>query len=174
MGVAAVVAGLALLVLLLAGRGETLANTGSMSPGHQELACAECHMGVGMNSAAMNGACLDCHVDDVGAANHAHSPAYFEIVPQISDMPWYLSPADCVDCHRGHTSIPPDPDVTTFAPRRFCVACHGDLKGMVGPHSGFDHTGMTDFNMCAGCHQFHSTTLSPPEERARQLKRAGF
>ena len=163
-----------LLVLLLSGRGETLASTGPMSPGHQDLACTECHQGTGMDSAAMDRTCLDCHVDDVGGANHAHSPAYFEIVPQISNIPWYLSPTDCVDCHRGHVSTPPDTDVVTLVPRRFCVACHGDFTGMVGPHSGFDHTGMTDFNMCAACHSFHSTTLSPPEVRARQLKRAGF
>lgn len=141
---------------------QTVGSPGPLSRGHAELTCSQCHVDWNTSAARMNDVCLDCHIDDVGQPRDAHSPAYFAIVA-LRPMPWYLSPTDCLDCHRGHIRKQRNARAMTFMPNGFCVACHADVQTEIsGPGVIANHESFT-FATCQTCHQFHGHTLFPPE-----------
>ena len=139
---------------------QSAASPGPLSEGHAKLTCDECHTSWNTGPQRLNFACLDCHREEVGKSRNAHSPAYFEIVG-TRETPWYLSPTECVDCHRGHKSER-DTHVMSYIPTGYCVACHDDVQQRVrAPEFVTDHKAF-DFSTCQSCHQFHERTLFAP------------
>ena len=124
---------------------------GAMTHGHHqiELQCGACH-GDGFNSQeVLQDACVNCHGDELKAAQDAHPKSKFTD-PRNADRLANVDARFCVSCHVEHR---PELDVGmgVTLPMDMCVHCHEDIASERPSHEGMG------FDTCAsaGCHNFH-------------------
>jgi hypothetical protein len=150
-GVATLAGGLSLGGLMLAEDGKAVFLLGPTSHGHHqiELACTVCHTSPFGGTSALQGACLDCHGEELELAGDSHPKSKFTD-PRNAATVDRLDARHCVTCHREHRPAQTGAMGVTL-PGDFCVTCHADI-GEERP----THTGMA-FGTCAsvGCHNFH-------------------
>lgn len=159
--------------LVLAGSaGTSLVQHGPLMPGHQNLACIDCHLParrstrqqlqasvrylVGLrdrpadlgNRAVTSADCLTCHERE----NERH-PIYRFREPRFEKARAQIDATSCLTCHTEHTGHRVALDDITF-----CRACHEDLKLKQDPID-VPHTTLIAqkrWDSCLGCHDFHS------------------
>lgn len=181
--------GLGLGVLALVGlimpSGERLHAKGPMNSGHEELACAECHLnapgstrqqlqanmrfllGQRQQSAAFghsrvdNAACLACHE----RPNDRH-PVYRFLEPRFAKVRKGLAPHLCVSCHLEHTG-----QRVTVVEIGYCAECHKDTKlrkdSLDVPHDRL--IALKLWESCLGCHDFHGNHVFETANRVEQI-----
>ena len=120
---------------------------GAMTHGHHqiELQCGACH-GDGFNSQeVLQDACVNCHGDELKAAQDAHPKSKFTD-PRNADRLANVDARFCVSCHVEHR---PELDVGmgVTLPMDMCVHCHEDIASERPSHEGMG------FDTCAsaGC-----------------------
>lgn len=121
---------------------------GETSQGHYQIEnrCEVCHtplMGV------KQGACLQCHAEELKIANDTHPEKKFTD-PRNADRVAILDARKCITCHVEH-----EPDMTQpmglTLPKDYCFQCHADIGTERPSHKDMG------FDTCAsaGCHNFH-------------------
>lgn len=146
--VAATLALAGYLALELTGEDRSLFLPGRTTDGHHqiELACDSCHSAFG---GVRQEACLDCHEEELEAAEDSHGDRKFLDPRNAADLE-RLDVRRCVTCHTEHR-----PDITgamgLTLPVDFCSRCHAEVGEERPSHEGFA------FATCAsgGCHKYH-------------------
>lgn len=168
------------LILLM----PTLSNfvpNNSYGPGHEDLACSDCHLkapgtirqqlqakakhllGLRDSSADFgmrevdSPSCTRCHQNP----NDRH-PTHRFFEPRFAQARRELGPQTCVNCHREHTGGRLSQTNTGF-----CSSCHGDLAIKNDPtrptHEALAHD--RRWETCLTCHDFHGNhTHTPPTD----------
>jgi hypothetical protein len=172
-------AGLGLALVLSAG-GDSFRAKGPMNSGHQDLACADCHLAAPgtlrqkLQANARYLAGLRADAADMGARvvgsercqvchwrpNDRH-PIYRFLEPRFAEVRASLGAHDCVSCHREHRGA----RVTAVA--GFCVECHRDLELRSDPLD-VPHRQLVaeeSWLTCLGCHDFHGNHALEPATR---------
>lgn len=124
---------------------------GPTTHGHYqiELACNACHtpmMGV------KEQACIDCHAEELKAANDSHPKAKFTD-PRNADRLKSIAADNCITCHREHSPGRTGAMGVTL-PEDYCYHCHQETLQERPSHRDYA------FNSCAtaGCHNYHDNT----------------
>ncbi|WP_425404262.1 cytochrome c3 family protein [Hwanghaeella sp.] len=153
------VAGTAMARLYVAGDRTVLLPGQTAGVHHQiEIACDTCHTSspfasVGKVRKDLNKTCVECHKDELKAANDSHPIKKFKNPRKAA----YWEKVDarfCTTCHEEHR-----PEVTLAGmvtlPGDYCVACHSEGEQDVRVDRP-SHAGLS-FDTCAtaGCHNFH-------------------
>ena len=169
--VAAIAVLLSLSPLLVAGWDTKLLSIGPATPGHESLACIDCHQAaVGtigkqllvnghyllndrsrpvdfLHRPVTTGVCVSCH--DMG--NTLHAPVMF-LEPRYQQVRDILGPDKCSSCHREHDAIRVSLNNLTF-----CRTCHETVVINNDPldvsHEELASTGK--WESCMGCHDYH-------------------
>ncbi len=136
------------LALELTGEDRRLFLPGRTTDGHHqiELACDSCHSPFG---GVRQQACLDCHEEELEAAEDSHGDRKFADPRNAADLE-RLDARRCVTCHTEHRL-----DITgamgLTLPADFCLHCHAEVGEERPSHQGFG------FDTCAsgGCHKYH-------------------
>lgn len=143
---------------------------GPMNIGHEDLACADCHvdapgtarqqiqanvrywLGARSKPAVFgyervnNETCISCHE----RSNDRH-PVFRFNEPRFKEARANIKPQECGSCHQEHQGI----RVSTS--QDFCLNCHGELSmkndPISVPHETLVKQGAWD--TCLGCHDFH-------------------
>lgn len=166
-------AGLGLLALALLGLPslERLHARGPMMPGHEDIACDDCHepapgtarqqlqAGVrylaGLRTqppdfgrvAVGNDACLACHE----RPNDRH-PVYRFLEPRFAPARQAIAPQNCLSCHAEHQGRR-----VTQTDMGYCQHCHKNTKlrkdPVDVPHERL--IALKQWTSCLGCHDFH-------------------
>ncbi len=155
------------------------------APGHEDLACVDCHreapgtmrqqlqakvkhlVGLRDDDADFgmrdvdNATCADCHDNP----DDRHAPHRF-LEPRFEQARRELAPQTCVSCHREHTGAR-----VSQTNAGFCAACHGDMQVQDDPthptHAALVRAQRWD--TCLACHDFHG---NHPHAPPHQLKDA--
>lgn len=141
------------------------------TPGHEKLACADCHQAapgsmrqqlqakakhlLGMraadadfgNRAVDNATCIGCHENP----DDRH-PAHRFLEPRFELARRTLAPQTCVSCHREHTDTR-----LSQTDSGFCASCHSDMKPKDDPTRP-THVALVKgdrWDTCLQCHDFH-------------------
>jgi predicted CXXCH cytochrome family protein len=151
------------------------------APGHEALACVDCHreapgtmrqqlqakvrhlVGLRDDDADFgmrdvdNATCAGCHDNP----DDRHAPHRF-LEPRFEQARRELAPQTCVSCHREHTGAR-----LSQTNAGFCAACHGDMKVQDDPtrptHAALVREQRWD--TCLACHDFHGNhPHTPPHE----------
>ena len=186
---AAAAIGLALFPILTWGSDEKLLAIGPMTPGHEALACADCHeIAAGtarqqiqanlshrlgsrdqptdfLHGPVTTATCESCH--DLQSAVHA--PFLF-LEPRYQPVRESLGPDECLSCHVEH-----DGARVSLGGTGFCESCHAPLVLKDDPldvsHAELTETGQWD--TCMGCHDYHGNhALHSPTRMAERLPNA--
>ncbi len=136
------------LALELTGEDRRLFLPGRTTDGHHqiELACDSCHSPFG---GVRQQSCLDCHEEELEAAEDSHGDRKFADPRNAADLE-RLDARRCVTCHTEHRL-----DITgamgLTLPADFCLHCHAEVGEERPSHQGFG------FDTCAsgGCHKYH-------------------
>lgn len=124
---------------------------GPATHGHHqiELACATCHTSAFGGGEVLQQACVNCHGEELQAADDSHPKAKFTD-PRNADRLEHLDARQCVTCHREHQLEQTGPMGVTL-PQDFCFLCHQDIAEDRPSHQGMA------FDTCAsaGCHNYH-------------------
>jgi ferredoxin-NADP reductase/bacterioferritin-associated ferredoxin len=142
------------------------------NPGHQDLACQDCHRSapgtmrqqlqakvdywLGRSEiksafvfkAVNNRVCLDCHnrADD-------HHPSHRFLEPRFAEVRATLGPQLCISCHREHHKRR-----LTLTDTGFCASCHAALTlkqdAITPTHASLIKA--QRWQTCLGCHDFHN------------------
>ena len=124
---------------------------GDTSYGHHqiELACETCHSDPFGGPDVLQDACMNCHREELQAANDSHPKSKFTN-PRNADRVAILDARYCVTCHTEHQRE------TTLAmgltqPADVCFHCHREIAEERPSHENLG------FETCAsaGCHNFH-------------------
>lgn len=149
--------------------------TGHPTPGHEALACEDCHrqapgttrqqlqakvkhfLGLRAENVAWhhqpvgNAECTGCHY----RAKDVHAPHLF-MEARYASVRASLGPESCVSCHREHRARR-----VTLREGLFCSACHADMNlktdALIPPASP-THATLTRegrWETCLGCHDYH-------------------
>jgi ferredoxin-NADP reductase len=142
------------------------------NPGHEDLACEDCHRSapgtmrqqlqakvdywLGRSEvdtafvfkAVDNRVCLDCHqrADD-------HHPSHRFLEPRFAEVRATLGPQLCISCHREHHERR-----LTLTDTGFCASCHAELTLKQDPINP-THAALIQaqrWPTCLGCHDFHN------------------
>ena len=124
---------------------------GSTTDGHYqiELACNACHREPFGGTELIQGACVDCHGQELKQADDSHPKSKFTD-PRNASRVAKLDARLCVTCHTEHK-----PTITTemavTVTEDVCLVCHKDIAEDRPSHKGMA------FDTCAsaGCHNFH-------------------
>ena len=124
---------------------------GKTTDGHHqiEMACDACHTDMFGGIEGLQKGCMNCHGDELKAANDSHPRSKF-VDPRNADRVEKLDARFCVTCHREH-----QPGITNAMavtmPTDYCSLCHEDIAKNRPSHEGLA------FQTCAsaGCHNFH-------------------
>jgi predicted CXXCH cytochrome family protein len=175
--------GLAAAVLplwLLSPAFATLVPNAAHNPGHETLACEECHrpaqgsvrqqvqakvhyllglrerdVDFGMRNVA-NAVCTDCHANP----DDRH-PAHRFLEPKFAPARAALAPQYCASCHREHTGVR-----VSQTDRGFCAQCHADVAIAGDPvqptHAVLAQSARWD--TCLSCHDFHGNHAHRPPD----------
>jgi predicted CXXCH cytochrome family protein len=165
-------------LMLLSPALATLVPNSTHNPGHEALACAECHtrspgtlrqqlsakahylvglrasdVDFGMQSVG-NGVCSDCHANP----DDRH-PAHRFLEPKFEPARTALAPQFCVSCHREHTGVR-----LSQTDRGFCAECHADVVIEKDPTRPTHAALAKDqrWDTCLACHDFHGNHAHPP------------
>lgn len=137
---------------------------GATTSGHHqiEIACEACHVPFG-GVEAMQKACVNCHGEELKAANDTHPKSKFTD-PRNADRVAILDARLCVTCHREHRPEITRPMAVTM-PTDYCYLCHKDIAKERPSHAGLA------FDTCAsaGCHNFHDNRALYEEFLAKHL-----
>ena len=156
------------------------------NPGHQALACSDCHQSApgtlrqqlqakakhlfGMRPASAefgmrkvaNAACIGCH--DNPDDRH---PAHRFLEPRFEDARRTLAPQQCTSCHREHTDSRVSQTDTGF-----CATCHRDMtvkNDATRPTHAVLVRGAR-WDTCLRCHDFHGNHgHEPPHDLDRAI-----
>ncbi|AWB66816.1 hypothetical protein C2869_10410 [Saccharobesus litoralis] len=136
---------------LVAAEDKTEFIVGAPTHGHFqiELACESCHTSPFGGPEILQNACLNCHEQELEAANDSHPVKKFTD-PRNADRLEILNAKDCVTCHREHQHEQTMAMGVTL-PDDFCFHCHQDVAENRPSHEGMG------FETCAsaGCHNYH-------------------
>lgn len=124
---------------------------GKTTHGHYqiELSCQSCHKGQFTTGEDFQAACLECHGEELDAAQDSHPVSKFTD-PRNAARVAQLDARLCVACHAEH-----QPQRTgsmgLSLPADYCYHCHEDIAEERASHQGLA------FDSCAspGCHRFH-------------------
>lgn len=182
-------AGLAVLYLVLFTRWEQLTAHGPMNTGHEDLRCEACHraapgtlrqqiqanarylLGLRQKPADFgkkkvdNEICLDCHrrPDD-------RHPVFRFLEPRFQEVRREIAPHRCLSCHLEHQA-----KRVTLSEIDFCRHCHEETKLKKDPVSP-SHEILVQgkrWRTCLGCHDFHGNhRQKPPTELANAFSKA--
>lgn len=136
---------------MLAAEDRSLFLPGDTTSGHHqiELACDACHIDPFGGGEIMQDACVDCHGEELEAAEDSHPRSKFTD-PRNADRLEKLDARWCVTCHVEHQ---PDRtrEMAVTVPEDVCFHCHEDIAEERPSHEGMG------FETCAsaGCHNFH-------------------
>lgn len=139
------------LIFNLQAADKTVFLPGETSHGHYqiELACTACHREAFAGEDGMQQACMNCHADELKAADDSHPKSKFTN-PRNADRVAKLDARWCVTCHVEHK-----PEITgvmgVTVPADTCYLCHEDIAEDRPSHQDMG------FETCAsaGCHNFH-------------------
>lgn len=124
---------------------------GPATHGHHqiELACGSCHTSPFGGGEVLQSACVDCHGDELRAADDSHPKAKFTD-PRNADRLQQLDARQCVTCHREH-QLEQTGAMGVSLPQDYCFLCHQDIAQDRPSHQGMA------FDTCAsaGCHNYH-------------------
>lgn len=142
------------------------------NPGHEDLACEDCHrsapgtmrqqlqakvdfwLGRSELDAAFvfkavdNRICLECH-----QRSDDHHPAHRFLEPRFAEVRSTLGPQSCISCHREHHERR-----LTLTDTGFCASCHAELTLKQDPITP-THAALIQaqrWETCLGCHDFHN------------------
>jgi len=122
---------------------------GNTSDGHYqiELACSACHTAFG---GVPQKACIDCHGDELEAADDSHPPKKFTD-PRNAAKLALVDARRCVACHGEHRPTMTRAMGVTLA-EDFCIYCHRDIAQDRPSHQDLP------FDGCRNCHLYHDNT----------------
>lgn len=124
---------------------------GQTSAGHHqiELACEACHLSPFGGRDVLQQACVDCHGEELLAAQDSHPRSKFTD-PRNAERLAMLDARQCVSCHREHDAERTRAMGVTLA-QDFCFHCHQDIGRERASHAALG------FESCAsaGCHNYH-------------------
>ena len=158
------------IFVLVMPSGQWLMAHGKFTPGHEELACADCHRDApgttrqqlqakiavlrGLRATPVDFGkmpttsrhCLDCHI----RPNERH-PIYRFNEPRFIQAVAEIDARSCLTCHAEHQGQ----RVTTGL--TFCKACHDELSLKSDPLDIAHRTlvARNEWHTCLGCHDFH-------------------
>lgn len=147
---------------------------GTMNPGHDDLACGDCHRAAPGNlsqqlranvqyvlgrrdqpadfgkQAVGNAVCLDCHE----RPNERHPVGRF-LEPRFAEAREAIQPQFCLSCHQEHQG-----QRVTVEPT-YCRYCHTETVVENDPISISHEQLIADqrWETCLGCHDFHSNHM---------------
>lgn len=148
------------------------------TPGHEDLACTDCHreapgtmrqqlqakakhlLGLRASGADFgmldigNATCTGCH--DNPDDRH---PSHRFLEPRFEEARLALAPQQCASCHREHTGTR-----ISRVDGNFCVACHGDTKVKNDPATPSHETLFRQerWDTCLTCHDYHGNHAHEP------------
>lgn len=124
---------------------------GAMTSGHHqiELVCDACHTEPFGGAEVLQAACMNCHGEELKAANDAHPRSKFTD-PRNAQRVALLDARYCVTCHVEHQPERAGLMGVTL-PEDFCVKCHRDIGSERPSHRDLEFTTCAS----AGCHNFH-------------------
>lgn len=94
-------------------------------------------------------ACLNCHAEELKAANDTHPAKKFND-PTNADRLAILDAQTCTTCHREHVPDQTHP-MGLSLPTDYCFHCHQDIFEQRPSHASFTY----DSCATAGCHNYH-------------------
>lgn len=142
------------------------------NPGHEKLACNDCHVSAPgtvrqqlqakvdyalgrsevdaafMFKAVDNRVCQDCH-----QRSDDHHPSHRFLEPRFAEVRATFAPQLCISCHREHHEMR-----LTQTDTGFCAACHSELALARDPITP-THAALIQaqrWETCLGCHDFHN------------------
>jgi len=161
----------AMLFILLQGDVESWHSSGPLNPGHEKLACNECHIPsngsirqqlqantqylLGQRTREhdfvftkiSNKQCVACHDRE----NDLH-PTYRFNEPKFIKVREKIHPEYCISCHQEHSGQ----RISHFSPTD-CKLCHEEMRieddSITVPHHELIER--EDWETCLGCHDFH-------------------
>jgi len=167
---AALAGGLALVAVLSSSEASRMLASGGPNPGHEDIACEDCHLpapgtarqqiqanlqellgqrhsGASFGTLPISDeACMACH--DKESDLH---PVYRFEEPRFADARDILGADDCTGCHLEHSTVRVQHDLG------FCETCHSDLDMTDDPIQPTHAELVLDeqWPSCMGCHDFH-------------------
>lgn len=176
---AAIVPVAAVVLLLLPGR-ERLRAAGPANPGHEQLACAQCHTPADgtirqqvqanvrylanlrstsadfVHRPVGNPDCVSCHANEADV-----HPSYRFNEPRFAEVRAKFAPQNCTSCHAEHTGR------RVTAPATVCSECHGDMEVKVDPivPSHATLVAAQRWGTCMSCHDFHGNHVREVPKR---------
>ncbi|GAB1261577.1 cytochrome c3 family protein [Aurantivibrio plasticivorans] len=124
---------------------------GDTSHGHFqiEMACSSCHTDPFGGPEILQNACLNCHQDELKAADDSHPKSKFTD-PRNADRVKILDARYCITCHTEHDKDN-TLDMGLTIPEDYCFHCHQEIFEERPSHEGMG------FETCAtsGCHNYH-------------------
>jgi len=140
--------------IILIGNDKKEVSPGEMIHGHYqiEMSCSSCHSDAFGGGEVLQSACVNCHGEELKAADDSHPKSKFTN-PRNASRIKELDARACVSCHSEHKNkITGEMGVTL--PEDFCFKCHQDVAEDRPSHKGMA------FNTCAnaGCHNYHDNS----------------
>lgn len=124
---------------------------GETTYGHYqiELACGSCHTEAFGGPELIQGACVNCHGEELKQAHDSHPRKKFTD-PRNADRLAVVDARYCVSCHTEHKPEQTHTMGVTL-PDDYCYHCHAEIGDERESHKNLP------FNSCAsaGCHNFH-------------------
>lgn len=140
-----------LLAHALTGGYVRLFSPGPMTDAHHQIAeaCGLCHREPFGGGELIQAACVDCHGEELAAADDSHPRSKF-LDPRNAEWLVELDARYCVTCHTEHEPRITRAMAVTLA-RDFCVLCHADIGEERPTHAGAAFAGCAQ----SGCHNYH-------------------
>lgn len=147
---------------------EQVFSTGASTDGHHpiEERCEACHTRPFGGEEALQGACIECHGDELKASEDSHPKRLFTD-PRNAEQLAILDARRCTACHREHRpALTRAMGVTISADH--CSHCHTELSLERPSHRDLSPESCE----AAGCHNYHDNTALYEDFLAKHLDEA--